>query len=74
MITIHCVTLLNHSYQEQYFPLFVNLNYHVYHYYIFSRTSRKRTPTGPRESVRLREVSAYGRVKKNALEAYNAPE
>ena len=31
---------------------------------LYSRTSRKRTPTGPRVSVRLREVSAYGRVKK----------
>ena len=29
---------------------------------IYSRTSRKRTPTGPRVSVRLREVSAYRRA------------
>ena len=35
MITIHCITLLNHSYQEQYFSLFVNVNYHVYHYYMY---------------------------------------
>ena len=35
----------------------------------YSQTSRKRTPTGPRVSVRLREVSAYGRVRKKvALE------
>ena len=31
---------------------------------IYSRTSRKRTPTVPRVSVHLREVSAYRRVKK----------
>ena len=34
----------------------------IFRYY--SRTSRKRTPPGPRVSVHLREVSAYGRVRK----------
>ena len=36
---------------------------------VYSRTSRKRTPPGPRVSVRLLEVSVYVRVRKNvALE------
>ena len=35
----------------------------------YSQTSRKRTPPGPRVSVHLQEVSAYGRVRKKvALE------
>ena len=35
-----------------------------YDHCTYSPTSRKRIHTGPRVSVRLREVSAYGRVKK----------
>ena len=30
----------------------------------YSQTSRKQPPTGPRVSVRLREVSAYKRAEK----------
>ena len=46
-----------------------------YDHCTYSPTSRKRIPTGPRVSVRLREVSTYGRLKKNALEGTNnAPE
>ena len=33
----------------------------------YSRTSRKRTPPGPRVSVRLWEVSAYGSVRKSCI-------
>ena len=36
----------------------------------YSRTSRKRTPSGPRVSVRLREVSAYGRLKKKCTRGH----
>ena len=35
-----------------------------------SGTSRKRTPLGPRVSVRLRKVSAYGRVKKKCTRGH----